>query len=90
MILTLFGFFRRLVDNGAVLEAAQIKHADTAVAPAADKHVHAIRTKSHVVDLLVVRNELRFSRQGWNVPDRTCRINTRRDDQTRRHGVPVQ
>ena len=75
VILTFLGFLRRLVDNGAVLQTAQVKHADTAVAPTADKHVNAVRAEPHVIDFLVVRNELRFGRQGWNVPDRTCRVN---------------
>lgn len=51
---TLLIFLCRFVDDSAMLQAAEIKHSDTAVSATADEDIHAVRAKSNVVNLLVV------------------------------------
>ena len=60
--LTFVGFFGGLVDNGAVLEAAEIEHADAAVGAAADEDVDAVGAEADVEDFFVVGDELSFGR----------------------------
>jgi hypothetical protein len=71
---------RGLVYNGAVLQTPQVKHTDTAVLTARNEDIDAVGAESHIVDLLVVRNQLRLSCQGWNVPNCAGGIDARRDD----------
>ena len=51
---TFVGFFGGLVDDGAVLEAAEIEHADAAVGAAADEDVDAVGAEADVEDFFVV------------------------------------
>lgn len=78
-----------LVDDGAMFETAEIKHAHAAVGTAARKHVDAAAHEAHVVHLLIVGDQLRFSRQCGNIPDGTGGVDATRDDQARADGVPV-
>lgn len=73
-----------------MLEASQIEHADAAICTTADENVNTVRTETNVVNLLVVRNQLRLCCQGRNVPDGTRGINTRSDDQAGGNCVPVK
>lgn len=52
----------RLVDNGAVFEATEVEHADAAVGAAACKNVDTAAHEPHVVHLLVMGDQLCFSR----------------------------
>lgn len=78
------------VNDSAVFETPQIKHANAAILTAADEHIDTIRAKPNIVYFLVVGNELRLCRERRNVPDRACRIDTTRYDQAGRNGVPVE
>ena len=51
---------RRLVNDGAVFEAAEVKHADTTVCTAAHENVDALRAESDVENFFVVGNQLGF------------------------------
>ena len=51
---TFVGFFGGLVDDGAVLEAAEIEHADAAVGAAADEDVDAVGAEADVEHFFVV------------------------------------
>jgi hypothetical protein len=81
---------RRLVDDRAVLQAAQIEHAHTTIGAAANKDVDAVRTESDVVYLLVVRDQLRFGCECGNVPDCAGRVNAGCDNQAGRNRIPVE
>ena len=87
---TSFLFARRLVDNGAVLQAAQIKHAHAAILSAAHKYVDALSAETHVVNFLVVSNQLRLGRERRYIPDCARSIDARSDYETRGDGIPVQ
>lgn len=80
----------RLVDDRAVLQAAQIKHAHTTISAAANKDVDAVRTESNVIYLLVVRNQLCFGCERRNVPNCACCVDTRGDDQAGRDRIPIE
>lgn len=67
-----------------MFQAPEIKHTHTAVRAAADKNINTIRTEAYIVHFLVVRNKLRLGSQSRDIPDRTRRIDTGGDDQTRR------
>ncbi len=73
-----------------MFEAAQIKHAYTAVLATADKNIDAVGAESHIVDFFVVRNELRLGSQRGNIPDSASSINARGNDEARRNSVPVK
>lgn len=79
-----------LVDDSAVLQTAEIKHAHTTVLAAADKYIDTVGAESHIVDLLVVSNELGLCCQRRDVPNGASGIDARGDDETRGDGVPVQ
>lgn len=66
---------RRLVDNGRMLQATQIKHSNTAVLTATDKDIDAVGAEADIIHLLVMCNELRLGRQGGDIPDCTCCVN---------------
>lgn len=51
---TLIVLLCRLIDDSTMLQAAEIKHSDTAVSAATDEHIHAVCAESNIVDLLVV------------------------------------
>lgn len=72
---------RRLINNGRVLQAAKVKHADTTILAAADKDVDTVGTESHIIDLLVVCNELCLGRQRRNIPDGTGGVDAGGDDE---------
>lgn len=78
------------VDNGAVLQASEIEHANAAVLATADEYVDTISAESYIVDLLVMRNELGFGGQRRDVPDSASRIDARCDNQAWRYSVPIQ
>lgn len=65
----------RLIDDGTMLEASQVEHSYTPIGAARDKHVNTIGAEADIIDLLVVRDELRLGCQRRNIPYRTCRIN---------------
>lgn len=88
--LTFLSLFCRLVDDSAMLQTSQVKHAHTSISTAADKDIHAVRTKANIIDFLVVSNKLSLSGQGRNVPDSASCVNARCDDKTRGDGVPVK
>src|SRR5690349_12310299 len=83
-------FACRLVDDGAVLQAAEVKHPHAAVLAATDEDVGALGTEPHIVDLLVVGNQLGLGGKGRDIPDGACRVYARRDDQARVYRVPIQ
>lgn len=60
---------RWLVDDSAVLQASQIKHADTTIGATADEHINAVGTESNVKHFLVMSNQLCLGCQGRNIPD---------------------
>lgn len=70
-----------LVDDGAVFETPEIKHAYASVGSTAHKDVDTLGAEANVKDLLVVRNQLRLGRQGWNIPDGAGRVDARCDNQ---------
>lgn len=55
-LITVTILIRRLVNDGAVLEATKIKHAHATVSTAAYEDINASGTKAHIEDFLVVRN----------------------------------
>ena len=67
-----------------MLQASEVEHADAAVLAAADKDVDALGTEAHVVDLLVVRNQLRLGRQRRDVPYRAGGVDAGGDDEAGR------
>lgn len=73
-----------------MLQAAQVKHPDTSVRAAADEDVHTVCTKSDIVYLLVVRDELSLGCQGRDVPNGAGGVDARGDDETWGDGIPVQ
>jgi hypothetical protein len=79
-----------LVDNGRVLQASQVKHANTSILTTANKYVYALSAEPHIVDLLIVGNELSLCGERGNIPDSTCRIYARRNNETRGDGVPIE
>lgn len=87
---TSFFFARRLVNNGTMLQTAQVKHAHAAVLPAAHEYVNALSTETNVVDFFVVSNQLRLCRERWYIPDGTRGIDTRSDNKAGGDGIPVQ
>lgn len=54
------GLVGGLVDDGAVLETAEIEHAHTAVGATTDEDVYASGTEADIEDFLVVGNQLRL------------------------------
>ena len=60
----------RLVDDGAVLEGAEIEHTNAPVGAAGYEDVDTICAEADVIDFLVVRYQLRFGGQRGNVPYR--------------------
>jgi hypothetical protein len=79
-----------LVDDGAVLEAAEIEHAHTAIGATAYKNIHTTCAESHIEDFFVVCDQLRLGSERGNVPYCACRIYARCDDELRRQGVPIE
>lgn len=88
--LTFLALLCWLVNYRAVLQASQVKHSYTAISTTADKYVDAVSAEAYIEDLLVMRYQLRFCSQCWNVPYCTGCVDTGSDDQTRRDRVPVQ
>lgn len=64
----------RLVYNGTMFEASQVKHSYTTISPTAYKHIHAVGAKSDVKNFLVVSDELCFCCKRRYVPDCTCSV----------------
>lgn len=57
MILTLnIRLLRWLVDDSAVLQASQIKHADTTIGATAHENINTVGTESNVKHFLVMSN----------------------------------
>lgn len=79
-----------LVDDSAMLQTPEIKHANGSVLAAADKHILAAGTEPHIIDFLVVGDELRLGGQRGDIPDGARRVNARGDDQAGLDLVPVQ
>ena len=52
--LTRFGLFGGLVNNGAVLEASEVKHSDGAVSAAGDEDIDAIGAEANIKNLFVM------------------------------------
>lgn len=73
-----------------MFQASEVEHANATILATAHKDIDAVGAEPDVIDFLVVCDELRLGRQGRNVPDGTRGVNTRCDDETRGHGVPVQ
>jgi len=80
----------RLVDDGAVLQTAQIEHPHAAICAAADEHVNAAGAEADVEDFLVVRDQLRFRSQSRNVPYRAGSVDAGGNDEFRGQGIPVK
>lgn len=80
---TSFIFPSGLVDDGAVLQTAQIEHADATVLSAAHEYVNTVGAEADIVNLLVVGNQLCLGRQRRNIPNRAGGIDTGRDNQAR-------
>lgn len=81
--LTFVIFVRWLVDDGAMLEASEIKHSYTTICAAADKHIDAVGAESNIVDFLVVGDQLCLCSQSGNIPNGAGCVNAGSDDQTR-------
>lgn len=64
-----------------MLQAAKIKHANTAVLATADENVDAIGAEPHIIDFLVVRNQLRLGGQRRNIPNSTSGIDAGSNDE---------
>lgn len=88
--LTFVVLVRRLIDNRAVLEAAQIEHPDAAVGTAADEDIDTTGAEPDIVYFLVVRDQLRLGGQCRNIPDGAGRVDAGGDDQTRGNRVPIE
>lgn len=82
--------YARLVDDGTVFEAAEVEHADAAISAAACKDVDTAAHEAYVIHLLVMGDQLCFSRQRGDVPDGAGGVDAACDDQTRADGVPIQ
>lgn len=80
----------RLVDNGAVLEAAEVEHADTAVGAAGDEDVDAVGAEADVEDFFVVGDQLGLGCQSWDIPDRTGGVNRGCNDERWRDCIPIK
>lgn len=80
---TFITLLRWFIDDSAVLQAAQIKHADTAIRATTDEYIDTVGTESDIEDFFIVSNQLRFSRQGRDIPDGAGSVDTRGDDQAR-------
>lgn len=65
-----------------MFQTPKVKHAHTAVGTATDKDVDAVGAESDIIYFLVVGNQLRFCRQGRNIPNCTGGVDAGRDDQT--------
>lgn len=89
-IRTLFILICRLVDDGTMLETAQIEHANATIRSAANKNVDTVGTKSDIEDLFIMGNQLRLRCKCRDIPDGTGRVNAGCNDQTRGDGVPVK
>ena len=85
-----FFFVGGLVENGAVLEAAEVEHADGAVGAAGDEDVDAVGAEADVEDFFVVGDQLRFCGQGRDVPDGAGGVDAGGDDEAGGEGVPVE
>jgi hypothetical protein len=79
--LTFICLFRGLVDDGTVLEAAQVEHSYTSVGTTGNEDVYAIGTKADVKNFLIVGNKLCFGSQGGDIPDSAGCIYAGCDDQ---------
>ena len=69
----------RLIDNGRMFEAAEVKHSDATICPTRNEDVNAVSTESNIKDLLVMGYELSFCSQSRYVPYGARGINTRSD-----------
>jgi hypothetical protein len=65
-----------------MLQASEIKHTNATVLPAADKDIHTIGAEPNIVDFFIVGDQLRLGSQRGYIPDGTCGVNTRGDDET--------
>ena len=81
---------RWLVDDSAVLEGTQVKHAYTSICAARNKHIHAVGAEANIEDFFVVSNQLRLSGQSWDIPDSASGVYARGNYKGWRNGVPVQ
>jgi len=72
--LTFLLFVIGLIDDSAVLQRPQIKHANTAVCAAGDEDVHAVGAEAHIENFFVVSDELCLCRQSWYIPYGACRV----------------
>lgn len=88
--LTFFIFICWLVNDSAMLETAQIKHAHAAISSTADEDVNTVGTKANIVYFFVVSNQLRLRCERRDIPDGASRVNAGRNDQAWGDGVPVQ
>jgi hypothetical protein len=57
---TFITLFRWLVDDSAMLQAAEIKHTHATVSTATDKDVYTVCTETNVVDFFIMCDELCF------------------------------
>lgn len=73
-----------------MLQAPQVKHAHASILTTAHKYIDALGTEPYVIYLLVVGNQLRLGREGWNVPYCAGGINARGNDEAGGDGVPVE
>ena len=73
-----------------MLKTPEVKHAHAPIGAATDKNIDAIGTKSNIVHLLIVGDQLRLGRQRGNIPNRTRRVYARRDDEARRDDIPIK
>lgn len=89
-LITLLVLFRGFIDNGTMLQTSQVKHPHTPIGSTAYEDINTISTKSNVKNFFVVRDQLGFGSQGWDIPYRTSGIDAGRDDQARRQIIPVQ
>lgn len=60
--LTFIIFLRRLVNNRTVLKAPEVKHAHAAIRTATDEHIDTVCAETHIVDFLIMSNQLRLGR----------------------------
>ena len=78
----------RLVEDGAVLEAAQVECTQGAVRADRDEYIRRAWQPSDIVHLAVVRDQLRHRRRRIEVPHGARRVDRGCDHQTRYLLVP--
>jgi hypothetical protein len=78
---TFIVFRSGLVNNRAMLKTSEIKHSYAPVCTTAHEHISTIRAEPNIIYFFVMGDELCFRGQSGYVPNRTCCIDARGDNQ---------